>query len=232
MTGLDIEAGKPNEQVWIELRDEPAICDQRLTALRSAALMRACHPAPLARKASITSWSSRKVTWRLGAAPTGGRPIRVSVPLAGRMTLPPSRISARSKNSAVSSGASSGSIQSDTFNLLPVGMPHRNDAKHSVAVCMDDHDRPAIESPISDPSLLTVVLPIINLRVCPAGKHIGDIEKIKPAFPQRRLALDGIELNLHRDICSYTKARVQVQSGLPAAIAGGDLRAHQQRVIP
>src|SRR5687768_4201715 len=109
--------------------------------------MRVCQPGPPALKCSITAGGSRRVTWRFGSTPTGGRPRLVSVPEAGLTTFPPIEISARSQASAGHSGASSGSFQLCVvfFPFAPIRLSHRDNVPGAVPLRPDQHDEPVVE---------------------------------------------------------------------------------------
>src|SRR5207253_5616345 len=92
-----------------------------------------------------------------------GLPGLVNVPFAGRMTLPPIAISARSRKSSVSSGASSGSCQTRLvlFLFSVIALPHRDNVAIFTAWCPDNGDQPSPEQPKRDPPRFAIVEPVV-----------------------------------------------------------------------
>src|SRR4029077_3358264 len=79
--------------------------------------------------------------------------------LAGRISWPPSRISALSNQSRSRPGASSGSTHVLTKGLFFIGMPipHRDDAPSADAWRPDDHHKSFTQPSGCDEALLTVI---------------------------------------------------------------------------
>ena len=101
-------------------------------AARKVSLIRVCQPSPLARNAANTSASRRNLTGSLVDAYFGLPRVLITLP---------SYRSAVSKNSEVSSGASSASIQVlcvECFFAV-IGFPHTNDSA-GLAAGRPDHN--------------------------------------------------------------------------------------------
>jgi hypothetical protein len=105
-----------------------------LREARRLSLIRVCQPSPLARRAAITSASSRSLTGSLGETDLG-RPRALS--------LLPSCRSADLKNAAVKSGASYGSLQVvDVERFFAViCFPQTDDAAQLAARCPYHHNQ-------------------------------------------------------------------------------------------
>ena len=150
-------------------------CHFSPTALRNVALIRDCHPGPVARKCASTSGSSRMFTGSFGAA-FFGRPPR-------RTSLSPSYKSALANHSSVSSGASSGSTQValEACFFPAMSVPHRYYPPPTVPWRPDHHDEPLAQEPGRDEASLAIVMPIIGAREMPARENQLGIREIQRA---------------------------------------------------
>ena len=148
---------------------------------RSVSLMRVCHPSPLARNAANTSASKRSLTASLVVADFG-RPRALS--------LAPSKRSADLKNSAVNSGASSGSRQMAFVERFfsVICFPHADDAAHLVARCPNQHHQTGIQVANGDESFFLVFKSFIATSEINALKHLGGSRKIQSALAQCLIA--------------------------------------------
>src|SRR6266705_2627777 len=152
-----------------------------------------------------TSGDRRILIASLGAA-AFGRPRRTS--------LPPSYTSACAKNSAVNSGASSGSTHFFFPELLFLGMsvPHRHDVPRIAARRPHKHHHPAREMACGDEPGFVGLSAVRRTGGMKPGEDLGGIREIEPPLPQRPLALGGIEGDPHRKLCIYNNCAVQDRS--------------------
>jgi hypothetical protein len=79
-------------------------------------------------------------------------------------------------------------------------VPHRDNVPRFATRCPHQHNHPTAEVTCSDEANLTAFSPVRRTGYVHFGEDLHGIGKIKTSFPQRFLALRGIERDLHQSI--------------------------------
>jgi hypothetical protein len=157
-----------------------------LSQSRSAALRRVCQPSPFSRNAARTSASSRIVvdTFRVAAR---GRPRRTGA-----------AASLAAHSGADKSGASSGSTQAGTVELLfgLMRFPHRDNAAIAISRRPHHDHHPAVQIAEREKTILTSA--VGRNGQGGTGKHFSGKRHIQAATLERDLALRRIEGDFHQ----------------------------------
>ena len=127
------------------------------------------------------------------------RAIAGSVPVEGRTSWSPRRISARSNTSAGHSGASSGSTQRALvgFPFIGIALSHRDDAARIATRCPHDHDDPVVELADALITRLSIVDTVIFEGQRRSLEHSLRVCKIEPPIFEGQRTLFFIVLEFH-----------------------------------
>ena len=193
--------------------------------------MRVCQPFPVALKASNTSASNRMVVETFFTAALGRPRLidsrKAAFPSLGETTLSPILHSPRSKNSSVSSGASSGSIHSglEAGNFSFIGIPHRNDTPAVTAYSPCKYNFLAMQNSKCNETLLSIVASQIwNCHSRPR-EHLRRILKVEATLLKGFGALCWVVGDLHSNYCSNIKSVWQVKRSMTSSVLVGKMRA-------
>lgn len=195
--------------------------------------MRVCQPCPVALKASSTSASKRMVVETFFAVALG-RPRfmasrKAAFPSLRETTLSPIFHSPFSKNSSVSSGASSGSIHSgfEARNFSFIGIPHRNDTAAVTACSPYKYNLPTMQNPKCDETLLTIVPPhVLSCHSWPT-EHLRCILKVEATLLLGFGAFCWVEGDLYNNYCSNNKSVWKVKRSKDSNVLFSKMRAQR-----
>jgi hypothetical protein len=185
-------------------------------ARSSAAFSLVCQPRPPALKCSTTLAVNRRPTGSLGCAlfgrPSASRALKAARPSSCVTTLPPTNQVAFLIHSSVSSGASSGSTQGsgELFSFSSIGVPHRNDAALSAALCPNKNHQSVLDEACGNHPLFSIIKTLVFKLGQRIGKNGVRILKVQTPFLKRFASLVGVISDFQNHYCIDIKSGFQV----------------------